>query len=66
MGTPAISFINLTKQYGAQVAVNNLSFNVEPGRITGLIGPNGAGKSTALRCLLGLATPTSGETRILG
>ena len=66
MGTPTISFSNLTKRYRKQVAVNDLSFDVSPGRITGLIGPNGAGKSTALRCLLGLATPTSGETRILG
>ena len=66
MSTPAISFMSLTKQYAKQVAVDNLSFEVATGRITGLIGPNGAGKSTALRCLLGLAKPTSGETRILG
>lgn len=62
----AISFIHLTKRYGNQVAVNDLTVDIAPGRITGLIGPNGAGKSTALRCLLGLATPTSGETTILG
>jgi len=62
----AISFIHLTKSYGRQIAVNDLTVDIAPGRITGLIGPNGAGKSTALRCLLGLATPTSGETKILG
>ena len=66
MATSAISFKNLTKKYGKQLAVNDLSFDVAPGRITGLIGPNGAGKSTALRCLLALATPTSGEATILG
>ena len=62
----AISFKHLTKNYGKQTAVNDLTVDVVQGRITGLIGPNGAGKSTALRCLLGLATPTSGETSILG
>jgi ABC-2 type transport system ATP-binding protein len=46
--------------------VNNLSASVAEGKITGLLGPNGAGKSTALRCLLGLASPTSGSTKILG
>lgn len=66
MSTSAISYKNLTKKYGSQLAVNNLSFDVAPCRITGLIGPNGAGKSTALRCLLGLAKPTSGEAQILG
>ncbi len=65
-GDAAISFVHLTKQFKNQLAVNDLTVDVAPGRITGLIGPNGAGKSTALRCLLGLATPTSGETRILG
>ncbi len=62
----AISFIHLTKRFKNQLAVSDLTVDVAAGRITGLIGPNGAGKSTALRCLLGLATPTSGETRILG
>ncbi len=62
----AISFNHLTKQFKNQLAVNDLTVDVASGRITGLIGPNGAGKSTALRCLLGLATPTTGETRILG
>ena len=65
-GAAAISFVHLTKRFKNQLAVNDLTVDIAAGRITGLIGPNGAGKSTALRCLLGLATPTSGETRILG
>ena len=62
----AISFDSLVKQYGKQSAVNNLSATVQAGRITGFLGPNGAGKSTTLRCLVGLAKPTSGEAKILG
>jgi ABC-2 type transport system ATP-binding protein len=61
-----IEFRNLAKQYKDVTAVANLSAKIEPGRITGFIGPNGAGKSTALRCLLGLAEPTSGEALIEG
>jgi ABC-2 type transport system ATP-binding protein len=48
------------------VAVDGLSASVMPGRVTGFLGPNGAGKSTALRCLLGLVTPTSGSGKING
>ena len=62
----AIEFVNLVKRYGKVTSVNNLSATVAEGKITGLLGPNGAGKSTALRCLLGLAAPTSGSTKILG
>ena len=62
----AIEFIGLVKRYGKVISVNNLSASVAEGKITGLLGPNGAGKSTALRCLLGLASPTSGSTKILG
>jgi len=62
----AIVFKGLTKTYGKAIAVDNLSAEVQPGRITGFLGPNGAGKSTALRCLVALATPTKGRTRILG
>jgi len=61
-----IEFRNLAKQYKDVTAVANLTAKIEPGRITGFIGPNGAGKSTALRCLLGLAEPTSGEALIEG
>lgn len=56
----------LTKRYGAKTVVDDLSFTVEPGVITGFLGPNGAGKSTTLRMLLGLAEPTRGEITIGG
>jgi ABC-2 type transport system ATP-binding protein len=52
---------NLTKQFKDTVAVNNLSFTVEPGKIFGLLGPNGAGKTTTLRTILNIIKPTSGE-----
>lgn len=61
-----ISFENLTKTYSKVDAVSKLSAQVKAGRITGFLGPNGAGKSTALRCLLGLATATSGTATIEG
>jgi ABC-2 type transport system ATP-binding protein len=61
-----IEFRGLGKTYKDTVAVDTHTAKLEPGRITGFIGPNGAGKSTALRCLLGLATPTSGEALIEG
>jgi len=61
-----IEFQDLVKKYGSSAAVNNLSAEVQEGRITGFFGPNGAGKSTALRCLLGLASPTSGSALIKG
>jgi ABC-2 type transport system ATP-binding protein len=57
---------NLTKRFGSIVAVDDLSFSVERGRITGFVGPNGAGKTTTLRALLGLIEPTSGEATIMG
>ncbi|GAA1535468.1 ABC transporter ATP-binding protein [Kribbella lupini] len=57
---------SLTKRYGATVAVDNLSFEVKPGKVTGFLGPNGAGKSTTMRMILGLDTPTSGDVRIDG
>ncbi|QFG19889.1 ABC transporter ATP-binding protein [Actinomadura sp. WMMB 499] len=57
---------NLTKRYGAKVAVHDLSFKVEPGRVTGFLGPNGAGKSTTMRMLLGLDRPDGGDARIAG
>ena len=57
---------DLTKKFGHLTAVDNLSFSVEPGRITGFLGPNGAGKTTTLRMLLGLVRPTSGSATIGG
>ncbi|WP_181957572.1 ABC transporter ATP-binding protein [Streptomyces paludis] len=56
----------LTKRYGDTTAVDNLSFTVRPGRVTGFLGPNGAGKSTTLRMLLGLSEPTAGTATIDG
>lgn len=56
----------LTKRYGSFAAVDDLSFSVEPGRITGFLGPNGAGKTTTLRMLLGLVRPTAGTATIDG
>jgi ABC-2 type transport system ATP-binding protein len=56
----------LTKRYGKTVAVNEVSFTVKPGQVTGFLGPNGAGKSTTMRMILGLDTPTSGDVRVDG
>jgi len=56
----------LTKRYGSKVAVDELSFDVRPGVVTGFVGPNGSGKSTTIRMILGLATPDTGEVRIGG
>ena len=57
---------HLTKRFGRTTAVDDLSFAVESGGVTGFLGRNGAGKSTTLRALLGLVTPTSGSATILG
>ena len=57
---------NLTKRFGATLAVDDLSFSVAPGTVTGFLGPNGAGKSTTLRSILGLVHPDAGRTRVLG
>jgi ABC-2 type transport system ATP-binding protein len=56
----------LTKRYGTTVAVDDLSFDVLPGQVTGFLGPNGAGKSTTLRMILGLDTPSAGTVTIGG
>ena len=69
-GNPvALEVRSLTKVFGRGSgirAVSDLSFRVEPGRVTGFLGPNGSGKTTTLRCLLGLVSPTSGETFVGG
>ncbi|MFF0549121.1 ABC transporter ATP-binding protein [Streptomyces sp. NPDC004311] len=62
----SIEFRELTKTYGDHRAVDGLTFDVLPGRVTGFLGPNGAGKSTTMRLLLGLDRPTSGTARIGG
>jgi len=56
----------LTKRYGDVLAVDDLSFDVHPGKVTGFLGPNGAGKSTTMRMVLGLDRPTSGEALVNG
>ncbi|XRQ12509.1 ABC transporter ATP-binding protein [Actinomadura welshii] len=56
----------LTKRYGPDTVVDDLSFTVEPGHVTGFLGPNGAGKSTTMRMILGLAPPTRGSVRVDG
>ncbi|MGN6792764.1 MAG: ABC transporter ATP-binding protein [Streptosporangiaceae bacterium] len=57
---------NLTKRFGSKVAVDDLTFTVEPGRVTGFLGPNGAGKSTTMRVILGLDRPQRGTATIEG
>jgi ABC-2 type transport system ATP-binding protein len=57
---------DLTKRYGDKLAVDHLSFTVEPGRVTGFLGPNGAGKSTTMRLVLGLDRPQAGTATING
>jgi len=66
MTAPAIEIRHLTKTFGPVRAVDDLSFTVAPGRVTGFLGPNGAGKTTTLRMLLGLVSPTSGTATIGG
>src|SRR4051794_7957283 len=65
-GDPVLAARGLTKRYGRRVAVDALTFALEPGTVTGFVGPNGAGKTTTLRLLLGLADPTAGEALVFG
>lgn len=67
MSAEALHVRSLTKTFGRRgrvVAVDDLTFDVLPGRVTGFLGPNGSGKTTTLRCLLGLVTPSAGSTSI--
>jgi ABC-2 type transport system ATP-binding protein len=57
---------HVTKRYGDKLAVDDVSFVVQPGIVTGFLGPNGAGKSTTMRMIVGLDAPTSGSTRVNG
>src|SRR5438093_3326107 len=61
-----ITATGLTKRFGATVAVDDLSFSVPPGQVTGFLGPNGAGKSTTMRLILGLDAPTAGSVTVGG
>jgi ABC-2 type transport system ATP-binding protein len=63
---PVVTVNSLTKRYGELIAVDDLTFSLRSGTITGFLGPNGAGKTTTLRLLLGLAEPTVGEALIFG
>ncbi len=62
----ALEVRNLSKRYGRTLAVDDLSFAVEPGRVTGFLGPNGAGKTTTMRALLGLLRPSGGTALVEG
>jgi ABC-2 type transport system ATP-binding protein len=61
-----IEAVGLTKRYGEKVAVDDLSFVVQPGIVTGFLGPNGAGKSTTMRMILGLDAPSAGDVTVNG
>ncbi|WP_151771206.1 ABC transporter ATP-binding protein [Streptomyces abyssomicinicus] len=61
-----IEAVGLTKRYGDKTAVDDLSFQVRPGMVTGFLGPNGSGKSTTMRMVLGLDTPTAGHVTVNG
>jgi ABC-2 type transport system ATP-binding protein len=61
-----ITIESLTKTYGSSTAVDHVSFQARPGRVTGFLGPNGAGKSTTMRVMVGLTPPTSGSATVLG
>ena len=63
---PVVAASTLTKRYGEHVAVDELTFSLDVGTVTGFLGPNGAGKTTTLKVLLGLAEPTSGEALVFG
>src|SRR5580765_1773507 len=61
-----ITVESLSKKYGANSVVDNVTFTAKAGRVTGFLGPNGAGKSTSMRMMVGLTTPTSGRATISG
>ncbi|MGA4846185.1 ABC transporter ATP-binding protein [Streptomyces sp. G5(2025)] len=61
-----ITLDRLTKRYGDKTAVSDLSFEINPGKVTGFLGPNGAGKSTTMRMIVGLDTPTTGRALVKG
>src|SRR5207237_3226349 len=66
LSEPAIEADALTKRYGDLVAVDSVSFRIDPGEVVGFLGENGAGKTTTLRVLAGFLPPTAGRARIAG
>jgi ABC-2 type transport system ATP-binding protein len=66
MTTPIISVRDLTRRFGDFLAVDHISFDVEPGQVIGYLGPNGSGKTTTIRMLLGLLRPDEGTAQVLG
>jgi ABC-2 type transport system ATP-binding protein len=66
MATPSVEVHDLTKRYDGRAVVDQLTFDLQPGRITGFLGPNGAGKSTTMRCMVGLDRLDGGSVRIGG
>src|SRR5262252_5385816 len=65
-GETVLRTLNLSKQYGTRLAVDQLNLEVRRGEVFGFLGPNGAGKTTTIRMLLGLIAPTEGSVEILG
>ncbi len=63
---PAVEVTHLRKAYGYNIALNDVTLNVNPGEVRGLLGPNGSGKSTLMKTLVGLLKPSSGFARVLG
>ncbi len=66
MTAPVLEVTHLTKHFGDFVAVDDLSFSIQPGEILGLLGPNGAGKTTTMHMMLGVVTPTAGTIKMFG
>ncbi len=66
MADPIIRCEGVTRQFGKRVALDDITLDVQPGRCFGFLGPNGAGKTTLIRCMLGLARPTSGQITVRG
>src|SRR5262245_20891849 len=63
-GNTMIEISHLSKRYGELTAVDDISFNVQPGEVLGFLGPNGAGKSTTMKMITGFLAPTSGSVRV--
>ena len=66
MSVPAVDLVDAVKRYGDVVALDHVSFSIEPGEVVAVLGPNGAGKTTSINLMLGLRKPTSGRARLFG